>query len=163
MGKSALYVGSFDPFTNGHLDIMLRSAKLFDHLFIGIATNSAKNYFFTVDERYRMVHEAIRVNNLTNVTIVNVTDKMTTDVMDEYKINVLVRGVRNSKDMEDEYVLNQYYKNLKSDLEEVLLITNYPSVSSSFVKECIKYNKFDKLYYTPKFVNSIILEKYKGK
>ena len=67
----------------------------------------------------------------------------TTDIMTKNNIGVLVRGIRNSKDAEDELVLNSYYKQLKPDLEEVLLVTNYPAISSTFVNECIKYNKLD--------------------
>jgi len=90
---------------------------------------------------------------------------MTTDVMINYNIQTLVRGVRNSKDMEDEYILNQYYANLKYDMEEIVLFSRFPAVSSTFVKECIKYSKFERLgeksLFVPANVSSMILDRFK--
>lgn len=164
---TGLYVGSFDPLTIGHMDIIKRAAKLFDVFYIGIATNSTKNYLFTEPERYKMVQDAIRFHNIDNVSIINVTDRMTTDVMNAYNIHTLVRGVRNSKDMEDEYILNQYYTNLKCDMEEIVLFSTFPAVSSTFVKECIKYGKFQHLgphsIFVPPNVSEMILSRFKGK
>lgn len=168
MGRTTgLYVGSFDPLTVGHMDIIKRAAKLFDVLYVGIATNSAKNYLFTEPERYKMVQDAVKSQNIDNVSIINVTDKLTTDVMTERNIQTLVRGVRNSKDMEDEYILNQYYTNLKYDMEEVVLFSRFPVISSTFVKECIKYGKFEYLgprfSFVPPNVSEMILNRFKGK
>lgn len=162
---TGLYVGSFDPLTVGHMDIIKRAAKLFDCLYVGIATNSAKNYLFTEPERYKMVQEAVRYQGIGNISIISVTDQMTTDVMTKYNIQTLVRGVRNSKDMEDEYILNQYYTNLKYDMEEVILFSRFPAISSTFVKECIKYGKFERLdeksLFVPANVSNMILDRFK--
>lgn len=168
--KKGLYIGSFDPFTVGHLDIMLRASKLVDELYVAVSTNFSKHYFFTDAERYNMVIRAVQIQNLSNVTVSDATNVLTTDFMETRHIDVLIRGIRNSKDMEDEYTLNQYYRNLKPDLEEILLITRFPNISSTFIKECIKYKKFDIFenqnnpgnpIYVPGYVADVILKKYK--
>lgn len=140
-----LYVGSFDPVTNGHLDIIRRASLMFDELDVGVASNSAKHYHFDEIERCIMLMSALKeMENYGNIKVFpQPLTEATTDIMIKNNINVLVRGIRNSKDAEDELLLNSYYKQLKPDLEEVLLITNYPSISSTFVNECIKYKKFD--------------------
>lgn len=142
---NALYVGSFDPVTNGHLDIIRRASKMFDELYVGIASNSSKHYYFDDTERCVMLMGALKeLEDCNNIKVFpHPLTEATTDIMTKNNIDVLVRGIRNSKDAEDELVLNGYYKQLKPDLEEVLLVTNYPSISSTFVNECIKYNKLD--------------------
>lgn len=142
---NALYVGSFDPVTNGHLDIIRRASKMFDELYVGIASNSSKHYHFDDTERCVMLMGALKeLEDCNNIKVFPYPlTEATTDIMTKNNIDVLVRGIRNSKDAEDELVLNGYYKQLKPDLEEVFLVTNYPSISSTFVNECIKYNKLD--------------------
>lgn len=142
---NALYVGSFDLVTNGHLDIIRRASKMFDEFYVGIASNSSKHYHFDDTEHCVMLMGALKeLEDCNNIKVFpHPLTKATTDIMTKNNIDVLVRGIRNSKDAEDELVLNGYYKQLKPDLEEVLLVTNYPSISSTFVNECIKYNKLD--------------------
>lgn len=142
---NALYVGSFDPVTNGHLDIIRRASKMFDELYVGVASNSSKHYHFDDTERCVMLIGALKeLEDCNNIKVFpHPLTEATTDIMTKNNVDVLVRGIRNSKDAEEELVLNGYYKQLKPDLEEVLLVTNYPSISSTFVNECIKYNKLD--------------------
>lgn len=142
---NALYVGSFDPVTNGHLDIIRRASKMFDELYVGIASNSSKHYHFDDTERCVMLMGALKeLEDCNNIKVFpHPLTEATTDIMTKNNIDVLVRGIRNSKDTEDELVLNGYCKQLKPDLEEVLLVTNYLLISSTFVNECIKYNKLD--------------------
>lgn len=142
---NALYVGSFDPVTNGHLDIIRRASKMFDELYVGVASNSSKHYHFDDTERCVMLMGALKeLEDCNNIKVFpHPLTEATTDIMTKNNIDVLVRGIRNFKDAEDELVLNGYYKQLKPDLEEVLLVTNHPYISSTFVNECIKYNKLD--------------------
>lgn len=137
---NGLYVGTFDPITIGHLDIIQRASKLFDKLYVLVSENSGKHTSLNIEQRKHFVQLAIK--DIPNVKCISCTDKDTTpDIMKNYNITYLVRGARNAVDMMYEETLYKDYIKINPDIEEILLWSKV-DVSSSFVRECIKYNKW---------------------
>jgi pantetheine-phosphate adenylyltransferase len=130
----ALYPGSFDPLTNGHLDVATRAAKLFEKLIIGIYATPNKNLMFTTDERVGLTREATR--HLHNVVVLPFT-VLTTEFAREQGAQTMVRGMRTGSDFEREFDLAMMNKRLKPDLELVCLMASqeYQFLSSSILKE----------------------------
>ena len=130
----AIYPGSFDPITNGHLDIAIRAAKLFEKLIIGIFDTPAKYLLFTTDERMDLVRQA--VVNLPNVEVESFTG-LTVDFAKKVKAQVMVRGLRMGGDFEREFNMAMMNKKLFPELELVCLMTSveYQFLSSSLLKE----------------------------
>jgi len=134
---TAIYPGSFDPLTNGHLDIISRAAKLFDKLTIGVYDKPNKQLLFTTEERADMVSKA-------TADIPNVETKIFTGLAVEFakQVNaqVIVRGMRMSADFENEFDLAMMYKKLSPDIELVCLLSDlkYQFLSSSLLKEAAR-------------------------
>ena len=133
----AIYPGSFDPITNGHLDIITRAAKLFEKLFIGVYDKPDKKLLFTTEERAEMVRQAIAT--LPNVEVMVFTG-LAVDFAKEVKAQVIVRGLRMSADFEKEFDLAMMYKKLSPDIELVCLMSDmrYQFLSSSLLKEAAR-------------------------
>lgn len=131
----ALYAGTFDPITNGHLDIAVRASRLFDKLIIGIYDSTAgKHILFTTEERVKMAKEATK--NYPNIKVQSFTG-MTVDYARTVGAQTLVRGLRMSSDFEREFEMALMNKELRPDLELVCLMTSlqYQFLSSSLLKE----------------------------
>ena len=130
----AIYPGTFDPITNGHLDIAERAAKLFDKLVIGVFDTPAKNILFSTEERVDLVRQAI--THLPNVDVEPYTG-LTVDFANEVGAKAIVRGLRIVTDFEREFEMSMMNKKLSPDLELVCLMTNlqYQFLSSSLLKE----------------------------
>jgi len=134
--RIAVYPGSFDPLSNGHLDIARRTAKLFDTLVIAVYAFPAKNLLFSVDERMALWQEVIVAEELTNVHV----DKFTT-LLVEYvrsvKGEALVKGLRSSNDFDAEFQQGLMNRKLAPEIETLCLFTNVDQlfVSSSLLKE----------------------------
>jgi len=130
----AIYPGSFDPITNGHLDVATRAAKLFDKLIIGVYDTPDKQLLFTTEERVELVKQAIV--NLPNVEVKSFTG-LTIDFAKQVKAQAMVRGLRMSADFEREFDLAMMNKKLSPELEVVCLMANqeYQFLSSSLLKE----------------------------
>lgn len=131
----AVFAGSFDPITNGHLDIIYRSIRLFDHVYVVVANNPDKKYMFTLNERTAMAVEALSKHWLA-VTVVQ-HDGMVVDFARSKDAKVLVRGVRSSHDLAYEVHVAEENKKLDPTIETVVLLTNaeYQGISSSKVKD----------------------------
>lgn len=129
----ALFPGSFDPITNGHIDIIERGAKMFDELWIGIMVNPDKRSLFTVEERIEMIRESVK--HLANVQVIH-SSKLTVDYAREHDIRVLIRGLRAVMDYE--YELQQASANMMLDekIESCFLVASpeHSFISSSTVK-----------------------------
>lgn len=136
--KKALYIGSFDPFTSGHFDILLQAQQLFDEIIIAVAKNPQKK---------RRIDADICASAITSVTgfPVIVSNNLTTDLMERYECEYLIRGLRNTTDYLYEENLIKQYKLLKPDLKVVYFRTEN-DVSSSFVYELMKRDKSIKGY-----------------
>jgi pantetheine-phosphate adenylyltransferase len=130
----AVYPGSFDPITNGHLDIVTRAAKLFDRLIIGIYDTPDKRLLFTTEERVKLATEAVA--HLPNVGVESYKG-LTVDFARKVKAQVIVRGLRMSADFEREFDMAMMNKKLFAELELVCLMASqeYQFLSSSLLKE----------------------------
>ena len=130
----AIYPGSFDPVTNGHLDLIARGSKIFDHLVVAILRNSHKDPLFTVDERVEMLTQA--VSGLGNVSV-STFDGLLVDFAQEQKAQAVVRGIRAISDYEYELQMALMNRRLAPELETIFLMPDakYSFVSSRLVKE----------------------------
>ena len=157
--KKALYTGSFDPLTNGHLDIIRRASKLFDVLVVGVISNPGKTPFFSVEERMEIIRK--ETADLENVEVDSFTGLLA-DYVDEKGYNAVVRGLRGTADLD--YELQMAHMNARlfnNGAESVFLMTapEYSFVSSSLVKEVVSLNgNIEGL--VPESVKKAIEEKY---
>ena len=156
--KKAVYPGSFDPITFGHLDIIERSSKIVDELVIGVLRNSAKNSLFSLDERVTMIKEMTQ--HLPNVTVESF-DGLLIDYMEEIGATIIIRGLRAVTDFEYELQIAQTNHVQKPGIETVFLTTNlnYSYLSSTIVKEFASYGG-DISQFVPKQLIDKIYEKY---
>lgn len=138
MSKVAIFPGSFDPFTKGHEDIVLRSLNLFDEVLIGIGHNSKKTRYFELDYMVGKIEEAFK--DYPNVKVI-VYDELTAILAEKYGAKFLIRGLRNTTDFEYENSISQINKYLNAELETVFLITSpeLAPISSSIIREVHKY------------------------
>ncbi|MFP3767114.1 pantetheine-phosphate adenylyltransferase [Streptococcus sp. TATVAM-FAB35] len=159
MTKIGLVTGSFDPVTNGHLDIIARASRLFDTLYVGIFYNKNKKGLFSIAERKAMLEEAVQA--FPNVKVVTAQDSLAVDVARELKAGYLVRGIRDAKDLEYEADLAFYNQHLASDIESVFLLTSpeWLHVSSSRIRELMHFHS-DISAFVPESVVKKVEEKY---
>lgn len=152
--KTGFYAGSFDPFTIGHLDVVIKSSIMFEEVIVGIGVNPDKRRKFDVNEMKKAMEQAIDRNGLTNVKVIYY-EGLTGEVAKSYDTSLLIRGIRNGMDY-------AYEENLASVNEEVFGIdTIYiragkmSHISSSMVRELMKYGK-DVSKYLPKEVYELV-------
>lgn len=134
--RIAVYPGSFDPPTNGHLDIARRSADLFDKLIIAVYAYPAKNLLFSVDERMQLWQEVIAAEGLANVQV-DMYSQLTVEYVRSVGGTVIIKGLRSPNDFEAEFQQGSMNHKLSPDVETICLLTNmkYFFVSSSLMKE----------------------------
>lgn len=160
MKKVALYPGSFDPITKGHIDIIKRSSHLFDKLIIGIFKNSTKSKaWFSDEEKVEMIEEILKKENI-NAEI-KIFNGLLVDFMYEENVNILIRGLRALSDYEYELQFTLTNKTLsKSEFETVFLTASreYLYLSSSLVKE-VALNKGDLHFFVTKNVEQRLIKK----
>ena len=152
-----LYTGSFDPITCGHLDLIKRCASKFDEVVVTIFNNKSKSHWFTGEERYELVKEAVKF--LDNVTV-DITEGMVVNYCKKNNINMIVRGLRAVSDYEYELSVSSINRHLYRDLETFFLVASpeYSFISSSMVKEVAEFGgEFSDL--VPENVEKAILKK----
>ena len=157
--KKAIYPGSFDPITFGHLDIITRASKLADELVIGVLNNSAKSSLFSVDERVKILEEATK--DLPNVKVDSFSGLLI-DYAKSKDIHVAIRGLRAITDFEYELQIAQTNRKLSNEELDTMFLTTsleYAYLSSSSVKEIASFNG-DISQCVPPFVAKLIYEKY---
>ena len=135
--KKAIFPGSFDPITLGHVDIINRGATLFDEIIIAIGENSSKDYMFSIDERVAFIESAFKDNP--KISVMNYSG-LTIDFCKEIEVDFIMRGLRNPADFEFEKAIAHTNRHL-STLETIFLLTSSQTsfISSSIVREVIRY------------------------
>ena len=156
--KRAIYPGSFDPVTNGHVDIILRSSKIVDKLIVGVLNNSAKKSLFSVEERVSMLKEL--TEDLPNVHIVSF-DGLLVDFAKEIQATLIIRGLRAVTDFEYELQIAQTNHVEYDEIETIFLTTSlqYSYLSSTIVKEFAAYGG-DISHFVPEPMIDRIYKKY---
>ena len=160
MDKVGLYSGTFDPVTNGHLDVIERGYELFDRLYITVAQNINKKTLFTVEERVEMLKCATA--HLPNVEVMVCSDKLVVDFAKEAGAQTILRGLRAVTDFEYEFQIATTNKRLAPEIETVFLMTKAENMflSSSTTKEVARFGG-DVSSFVPDFVKDALEEKYK--
>ena len=151
----AIYPGSFDPITNGHLDILKSGSEIFDKVIIAVSYNIEKQGFLPIEKRVELIKESIQ--DLKNVEV-DAFDGLTVDYAKKCGTHVLLRGLRTSSDFEYELQLSQTNNYLSKDIKTVFLITKpeYNFISSSMVREILK-NKGDIKQFVPEPVYKYLI------
>lgn len=136
----ALFPGSFDPLTNGHLDLIYRASKMYDKIIVAVMTNTAKRPLFTTEEKLQLIKK--NVENIKNVAVIAVEADLTVNVMAKLGATVLIRGVRDVKDFEYEREIAAMNSQLDSEIETILLLARpeYSFLSSTMIKEVSQFN-----------------------
>lgn len=139
MDTIAIYPGSFDPITNGHLDIIKRSSKIFDELIIAVLVNPEKSGLFSTDERVELIEKV--VCGIGNVKVLSFNGLLV-DLMKEKGSSIIIKGLRALSDFEYEFQMAQMNKQLDPDVETVFMMTSaeYSYLSSSSVKQVARFN-----------------------
>jgi len=155
---TAIYPGTFDPLTNGHLDIIERGSKMFNHLLVAIAENPGKSPLFTLEERVSSTISA--TEHIPNVNV-EPFNCLLANFMQKKKINVLLRGLRAVSDFEYELQLALMNRQLNEECETVFLMPNmsYIFLSSSMIREIARLGG-DVQKFVPDSVNKLIVEKF---
>lgn len=156
--RTAIYPGSFDPVTLGHLDIIARSAKMVDHLIIGVLQNNAKSPIFSVEERVEMLKSITQ--DIPNISIESF-DGLLVEFADRRDANIVVRGLRAITDFEYELQLAQTNRKLNPKIDTIFLTTNvnYAYLSSSIVREIASYGG-DISQFVPETILQSVYDKF---
>lgn len=159
MSTRVIYPGTFDPITNGHLDIIKRAADMFDEVIIAVAASPSKNTLFTLDERVKFVADV--THSLPNVTAKGFAGLMV-DFAKQEQANVLIRGLRTTVDFEYEFGLTNMYRRLMPGLESVFLTPaeEYAFLSSTIVRE-VAIHGGDVTSFVPEVVAKALMAKAK--
>lgn len=149
MSKVALFAGSFDPFTKGHLQILKKALAIFDEVVVAIMTNDSKQYLLTTDEKIQVVKEAVA--NLAGVRVIARPATLTTDLARQVGAQFLVRGLRNSADLEYETGIAQMNQTLAPEIQTIFLLADQDNsfVSSSMIKEVLVFGGDVSAFLTP--------------
>tara|TARA_B100001123_G_scaffold11836_1_gene13983 strand:+ start:116 stop:610 length:495 start_codon:yes stop_codon:yes gene_type:complete len=150
MKKIAIYPGTFDPITYGHIDVIKKSLKIVDKIIVAISNNNEKNYLFTADERIEIVKNALFKDlnfNKKKILVISF-NSLTTNLCKKYKSNIILRGLRAVSDFEYEFQLAGMNRKLNEKIETIFLMSdvNNQIISSRLIKEIIELkgniNKF---------------------
>ena len=163
MSKIAIYPGTFDPITYGHIDVIKKALKLFDKIVVGVSDVSNKNYLFSSEERIEIVNRALFKDLKLNKKKIIVVSfgSLTTDLCKKYKSNIILRGLRAVSDFEYEFQLAGMNRKLNQNIETIFLMSDVENqiISSRFVKEIVKLNGNIKKFTTKSTIKSL-KEKY---
>ena len=163
MSKIAIYPGTFDPITYGHIDVIKKALKLFDKIVVGVSNVSSKSYLFSSEERIEIVNKALFKDlklNKKKIAVVSFSS-LTTDLCKKYKSNIILRGLRAVSDFEYEFQLAGMNRKLNQNIETIFLMSDVENqiISSRFVKEIVKLNGDIKKFTTKSTIKSL-KEKY---
>jgi len=161
MSKIAIYPGTFDPITNGHLDLLVRATKIFDKVIIAVANNPRKNPLFSVDERISMI-QAVS-SDIENIEI-EPFDDLLVNYVGRKNANFVIRGLRAVSDFDYEFQLASANRRLDENVETIFLTPSEANyfISSSLVRE-ISFYEGDVQSFVPKHVEEKVIEKWAAK
>ena len=159
MNKVAIYPGTFDPITYGHIDVIKKALKLFDKIVVGVSDVSNKNYLFNTEERIDIVNKALFKDlklNQKKISVVSFSS-LTTDLCKKYKSNIILRGLRAVSDFEYEFQLAGMNRKLDNNIETIFLMSDIENqiISSRFVKEIVKLNGDIRKFTTKSTIKSL--------
>ncbi len=161
MKKIAIYPGTFDPITNGHLDLVVRAAQIFDEVVIAVSDNPRKNPLFSIDERLEMVNEVVK--SISNQRVIRFNDLLVTLVQRE-GARFIIRGLRAVSDFDYEFQLASANRRLNEEVETIFLTPSEANyfISSSLVRE-ISYYDGDISSFVPAFVKHKMVGKWNAR
>ena len=163
MKKVAVYPGTFDPITFGHIDVIKKALKIFDKVVIAASDGTNKNYLFNPVERIKIIKKALFYDlkqKKKKIEVISFTS-LTTDLCNKYKANIILRGLRAVSDFEYEYQLAGMNRKLNNNIETIFLMSDVENqiISSRFVKEIVRLGGDIKKFTTKSTINSL-KEKY---
>lgn len=138
MGKMAIYPGSFDPITNGHISILRRTLTIFDSVTVAVAENPMKNTLFSLEERLEMIRESIKNDNK---VYVDSFAGLLVEYVESKNTNVIIRGMRALSDFEYEFQMSLMNRKLNKNIQTIFMMTDYKwfYTSSTIIKEAARY------------------------
>jgi len=159
MKISAIYPGTFDPITFGHIDVIKKGLKIFDTVVVAISETDNKNYFFNAQERMNIVKKALFLDLKFNKKKIKIIlfKSLTTDLCKKYKSNIILRGLRAASDFEYEFQLAGMNRKLNDNIETIFLMSDIENqvISSKFVKEIISLGGDVKKFTTKSTIKSL--------
>ena len=159
MKKIAIYPGTFDPITFGHIDVIKKALRIFDKIIVAASGDNNKNYLFNSEERIEIIKKALFVDlklDRRKIEIISFKS-LTTDLCKKYKSNIILRGLRAVSDFEYEFQLAGMNRKLNNNIETLFLMSDVENqiISSKFVKEIIKLNGNIKKFTTKSTIKSL--------
>ena len=159
MKKTAIYPGTFDPITYGHIDVIQKSLKLVDTVIVAISDGNQKNYLFSIEERIEIINKALfsdlkfKKNKIKVISF----NSLTTNLCKKYKSNIILRGLRAVSDFEYEFQLAGMNRKLNKNIETLFLMSDVENqiISSKFVKEIVKLGGDIKKFTTKSTIRSL--------
>tara|TARA_B100000427_G_scaffold114092_1_gene94633 strand:- start:678 stop:1172 length:495 start_codon:yes stop_codon:yes gene_type:complete len=159
MKKNAIYPGTFDPITYGHIDVIQKSLKIVDKLIVAVSDSNQKNYLFSIDERIEIVNKALFSDLKFNKNKIKVIsfNSLTTDLCKKYRSNIILRGLRAASDFEYEFQLAGMNRKLNNNIETIFLMSDVKNqiISSRLIKEVAELNGDIKKFTTKSTINSL--------
>ena len=159
MKKTAIYPGTFDPITFGHIDVIEKSLKIIDKVIVAISNGNQKNYLFSIDERIEIVNKALFSDLRFNKNKIKVVsfNSLTTELCKKYKSKIILRGLRAASDFEYEFQLAGMNRKLNNNIETIFLMSDVKNqiISSRLIKEIAELKGDIRKFTTKNTINSL--------
>ena len=159
MKNNAIYPGTFDPITYGHIDVIQKSLKIFDKIIVAISNGNQKSYLFSIDERIEIVNRALFSDLRFNKNKIKVIsfNSLTTELCKKYKSNIILRGLRAASDFEYEFQLAGMNRKLNNKIETIFLMSDVKNqiISSRLIKEIAELNGDIKKFTTKSTIKAL--------